>query len=356
VIRTCICVATTAALLVVSALADNTPDPTMKFRHGLVIHGGAGTILRSDLTPELEAEYRVALQAALDAGYSILDSGGTSLDAVVAAIRVLEDSPLFNAGKGAVLNSDGICELDASIMNGADRSAGAVASVHRIRNPITLARDVMEKSKHVLLAGDGAERFAAEVGHEFVDNDYFQTERRRLQLQRAKEIEAKEESDTALQGQQERVSEFTHPSADPMPERKWGTVGCVALDKQGNIAAGTSTGGMTNKRYGRIGDSPIIGAGNYADNATCAVSGTGHGEYFIRSVAGHDVAARMRYAGKSLAVAAQEAIDALGALGGTGGVIAIDRTGAIATPFNTTGMYRGWRMSDGETHIAIYAE
>lgn len=355
-IRNRLFVAATATVFVVTALAGGSPDPTMNSRHGLVIHGGAGTILRSDLTPELEAEYRAALQSSLDAGYAVLESDGTALDAVVAAIRVLEDSPLFNAGKGAVLNADGVCELDASIMNGTDRSAGAVAGVHRIKSPISLARDVMEKSRHVLLAGEGAERFAAGVGHELVDNAYFQTERRRLQLKRAKEIEAKEESDRALQGQQERVSEFTHPSADPMPERNWGTVGCVALDKHGNLAAGTSTGGMTNKRYGRIGDSPIIGAGNYADNATCAVSGTGHGEYFIRSVAGHDIASRMRYGGRPLAAAAHDAIDALGKMGGTGGVIAIDRTGSIATPFNTPGMYRGWRMSDGEPHVAIYAE
>ena len=329
----------------------------MNQRFGLVIHGGAGTILRSELSPEMEAEYTSALSAALNAGYDVLESGGTSLDAVVATIRIMEDSPLFNAGHGAVMNAEGICELDASIMNGADRSAGAIAGVHRVRNPITLARDVMEKSRHVMLTGDGAEIFAQQVGHTLVDNSYFQTERRRKQLEKAREIEAQEDSDRAKQGQQERAfSEFEHKKTDEMPGRKWGTVGCVALDQHGNLAAGTSTGGMTNKRFGRIGDSPIIGAGNYADNATCAVSATGHGEYFIRAVAGYDVAARMRYAGKSVAEAAQATIDEIGALGGTGGVIAIDRKGGIAVPFNTPGMYRGWHLSDGVAEISIYRD
>lgn len=355
-----------AAVLVVLGItpmplfgAENkTPeDAAMNQRYGLVIHGGAGTILRSELSSELEAQYTAALGAALDAGYAILESGGTSLDAVVAAVRIMEDSPLFNAGHGAVMNAEGICELDASIMNGADRSAGAVAGVHRVRNPITLARDVMEKSQHVMLAGDGAETFAVQVGHELVDNSYFHTERRRKQLERAKEIEAREDSDRARQGQQERAfSEFQHKTTDDMPERKWGTVGCVALDSHGNLAAGTSTGGMTNKRFGRIGDSPIIGAGNYADNATCAVSGTGHGEYFIRTVAGYDIAARMKFAGKSLADAADATIAELGSMGGTGGVIAIDAAGNIAAPFNTPGMYRGWRRSDGESAIKIYRD
>jgi len=356
-------IAATALLLGSIVVAQNAgaqlqspDDPAMKPRYGLVIHGGAGTILRSELTPELEAQYAAALGEALDAGYAVLDGGGTSLDAVVAAIRTMEDSPLFNAGFGAVMNAEGLCELDASIMNGADRSAGAVAGVHRVRNPITLARDVMEKSKHVMLAGDGAEIFAQQVGYELVDNSYFQTERRRKQLERAKEIDAREESDRATQGQQERAfSEFSH-GKDEMPERKWGTVGCVALDQHGNLAAGTSTGGMTNKRFGRVGDSPIIGAGNYADNATCAVSATGHGEYFIRTVAAHDVAARMGYAGKSVQEAAQATIDELGSMGGTGGVIAIDRNGEIAVPFNTPGMYRAWRRSDGESRIAIYRD
>ncbi|HUG11906.1 MAG TPA: isoaspartyl peptidase/L-asparaginase [Opitutaceae bacterium] len=329
----------------------------MKPRYGLVIHGGAGTILRSELTPELEAEYTAALSAALDAGYAVLNSGGTALDAVVATIRILEDSPLFNAARGAVMTADGVCELDASIMNGIDRSAGAVAGVRRVRNPIVLARDVMERSKHVMLTGEGAERFAVTVGHELVENSYFQTELRRRQLEQAKEIEARESKESAaLDEKQPAFSEFVHKSTDDTPDRKFGTVGCVALDQHGNLAAGTSTGGMMNKRFGRVGDSPIIGAGTYADNGTCAVSSTGHGEYYIRAVAAHDIASRVRYAGDSLPDAARKTIDELGAIGGTGGVIAIDRTGAITAPFNTPGMYRGWRLSDGETRIAIYAD
>ncbi|HEY5550970.1 MAG TPA: isoaspartyl peptidase/L-asparaginase [Opitutaceae bacterium] len=331
----------------------------MKPHYGLAIHGGAGTILRSGLTPTLEAEYTAALNAALEAGYAVLDSGDTALDAVVTAIRILEDSPLFNAGVGAVMTADGTCELDASIMNGSDRAAGAVAGVRRVRNPIVLARDVMERSPHVMLTGEGAERFAESVGHTLVDNSHFHTELRRRQLDEAKKDEALKKSGGADAGAAGRpFSEFAQVigQGDGAGSGKFGTVGCVALDRHGNLAAGTSTGGMMNKRFGRVGDSPVIGAGTYADNATCAVSATGHGEYFIRSVASHDVAARMRYSGKTLTDAARETIDSIGALGGTGGVIAIDRGGVIAMPFNTEGMYRAWRTATGDTGVAIYRE
>jgi beta-aspartyl-peptidase (threonine type) len=341
------------------ASAEENPQSAMKPRHGLVIHGGAGTILRSNLTPELEAQYTAALTAALDAGYAILDSGGTSLDAVVASIRLLEDSPLFNAGVGAVMTADGNCELDASIMNGADRAAGAVAGVRRVRNPITLARDVMERSAHVMLTGEGAERFAESIGHTLVDNSYFHTERRREQLEDAKKAEAlKKSGGSSARTKEQLFSEFAHVAGDgdATGGGKFGTVGCVALDRHGNLAAGTSTGGMTNKRWGRVGDSPVIGAGTYADNATCAVSATGWGEFFIRASAAHEIASRIRYGNETVDDAAKMTIDAIGQMGGTGGVIAIDRNGAITMPFNTEGMYRAWRTASGDSGIAIYRE
>lgn len=323
---------------------------------GLVIHGGAGVILRQDMSADVERQYREKLAEALAAGYAVLEAGRPALDAVVAAIRVMEDSPLFNAGHGAVLNADGICELDASIMEGRTRAAGAIAGVRRIRNPITLARDVMEKSEHVMLTGEGAERFAAQLGYEFVPNEYFQTERRKRQLQQAREAEAREGATDRVRQEQQKRTGFI-PGDDPLAqERKWGTVGCVALDRDGNLAAGTSTGGMTNKKYGRVGDAPIIGAGTYADNATCALSATGHGEYFIRSVVGHDVAAQMQYAKRSLAEAAAATIAKVGALGGTGGVIAIDAQGNVALPFNTPGMYRGFRLSNGKGAVEIFGD
>ncbi|HEX7118167.1 MAG TPA: isoaspartyl peptidase/L-asparaginase, partial [Longimicrobiales bacterium] len=259
----------------------------------IAIHGGAGTIRRGDMTPEAEKAYRAKLEEALRAGYAVLEDGGTSLDAVVAAITVMEDSPLFNAGKGAVFTNAGTNELDAAIMDGATLRAGAVAGVKTVKNPILLARAVMERSPHVMLAGAGAEAFAAEQGLELVDPEYFFTQHRWDALQRIKAEEAGKP-----------VSEPQGPQAFFPDDRKFGTVGAVALDRHGNLAAGTSTGGMTNKRWGRIGDSPIIGAGTYANNASCAVSATGHGEYFIRNVVAHDICARVEYGGQTLEEAA----------------------------------------------------
>jgi beta-aspartyl-peptidase (threonine type) len=313
---------------------------------GLVIHGGAGVIVRPELTPELEAEYRALLTTTVDTGYAVLEGGGSCLDAVVAAIKVMEDSPLFNAGHGAVMNAEGVCELDASIMDGRTLDAGAVAGLQHIRNPINLARDVLERTPHVMLIGGGAEAFAWQLGYEFVPNQYFQTDRRRRQLALARELEHR--SAGTAQRRPERVTFAT------VDDNKYGTVGCAALDRAGNLAAGTSTGGMTNKQYGRVGDSPIIGAGTYAKNATCALSATGHGEYFIRSVFGHNVSALMEYKGLSLHDAASEAVRQMAELGGTGGLVAIDRHGNIAMPFNTPGMYRGSCVAGGTTKVAVF--
>lgn len=327
-----------------SARAAEPSAPASVF--GLVLHGGAGVIDRRNLTPEKEAELRAALTAAREAGYAVLQRGGAALDAVIATITVLEDSPLFNAGKGAVLNHDGICELDASIMDGRSQAAGAIAGVRRIRNPITLARAVMEKSPHVLLSGEGAEKFAAQQGFTFVPNEYFQTEPRRRQWEQALQREA---------GSKTSFIEFPD-SAQVDRTGRYGTVGCVALDQAGNLAAGTSTGGMTNKKFGRIGDAPIIGAGTYAHNATCAVSATGWGEFFIRVGVARDIAAQVEYRGTPLAEAAAATLAKVGALGGDGGVICLDRQGRIALPFNSQGMYRAYRLSDGRTAVALYAE
>jgi beta-aspartyl-peptidase (threonine type) len=330
---------------------------------GLLIHGGAGVLLRSEVSPALDQACRSALTEALAAGYAQLESGRPALDAVVAAVRVLEDSPLFNAAHGAVLTADGLCELDAAIMDGRTRAAGAVAGVKHIRNPIALAYDVMTRSEHVMLAGEGAERFAERIGYALVDNDYFQTERRRQQLRRAKEIEGGPADPLkAAQAQPERVGFVTvddhddGPQGCPAEERKWGTVGCVALDRHGHLAAGTSTGGMTNKKVGRVGDSPIIGAGTYADDATCAVSATGHGEFFIRSVVGHDIAAQLAYAHRPLAAAAATTLAKVGALGGTGGLIALDAQGNFTLPFNTPGMFRGVHLSGGPHAVMLYGD
>lgn len=303
----------------------------------LVIHGGAG-VIRKDLTADKEKLVRADLEAALSAGYATLKNGGSSLDAVTKAIVMLEDSPRFNAGKGAVFTHDGVNELDAAIMDGPTLRAGAVASVHRVKNPILLARAVMEKSPHVMLTGDGAEAFAKTAGIELVDPSYFRTEERWEQLQQALKAEARKQTSTLG------------------PAIHYGTVGAVALDQKGRLAAATSTGGMTNKRWGRIGDSPIIGAGTYA-NAHCAVSATGWGEYYIRATAAHDICARVEYAGKPVAEAAKTVVmDAIPKLGGDGGVIALDAQGNFATPFNTDGMYRGWVDRDGRMHVAILAE
>lgn len=342
-----------------SALFGAPPSPSMKKPFGLVIHGGAGVVLRENISPELEADYRAKLTEARDAGYKILEQGGSAMDAVIAAVTIMEDSPLFNAGKGAVLNADGICELDASVMDGETQAAGAVASVRRIQNPITLARAVMEKSEHVMLAGEGAEKFAQERGFAFVENAYFQTPRRRSDLERAKQLE------TAKSASGKKSATLTSPAAggtfsaeDEAFDRqsRYGTVGCAALDQHGNLAAGTSTGGRTNKKYGRIGDAPIIGAGTYANNATCAVSATGWGEFFIRTAVAHDISAQMEYRGTPLADAAQATLAKVAKLGGDGGVVCIDKDGNIALPFNTAGMYRGYRVSSGLSGIKLFKE
>lgn len=313
--------------------------------HGLVIHGGAGVIERTSMSPEREAEYRARLTGALNAGYAVLDRGGAALEAVTAAINIMEDSPLFNAGKGAVFNADAICELDASIMDGRTQAAGAVAGVHHIRNPINLARDVMLKSPHVMMAGAGAEKFAQSLGYELVPNEYFQTDWRREQLKKAQAREKDGKERTAAVP----VDYFTRTL-------RWGTVGCVALDQAGNLAAGTSTGGMTNKKFGRVGDAPIIGAGTYAHNATCAVSATGWGEYFIRVGVARDIAAQMEYKGTPLREAAAATIAKVGKLGGDGGVIALDAEGNIAMEFNSPGMYRAAKLSHRPAFVAIYGD
>lgn len=303
----------------------------------LAIHGGAGTIRPADLTASQEEAIHAALAQSLHAGHARLKAGDSAEEAVIAAIVVLEDSPHFNAGHGAVFNAQGVHELDASIMRGVDRNAGAATGVRHVRNPILLAARVMTESPHVLLAGQGAEEFALQQQLELVPNDYYSTPRRRAQLDRAQ---------ASLQGTDSEL---------PVALRM-GTVGAVALDQHGNIAAGTSTGGMTNKQFGRIGDSPVIGAGTYADNATCAVSATGHGEYFMRAVVAHDIAAQMAYANKPLRQAAETVVmDKLAEFGGSGGVIAIDAKGNIALVHNTPGMYRGSIDTGGQLQTAIYA-
>jgi beta-aspartyl-peptidase (threonine type) len=301
-------------------------------KYALAIHGGAGTMQPEQMTPDVERAVRAGLQRSMDAGQTILRSGGSSLDAVMAAVRVLEDDPLFNAGRGAVFTSEETHEMDAALMDGRTLRAGAVGGVSRIRNPIDLARGVMEKSPHVMLAGQGAETFARELGLEIVNDKYFDTEQRWQALERVRAARAEPLSD-----------------AD-----RHGTVGAVALDQSGNLAAATSTGGNTNKRPGRIGDSPIIGAGTYANNKTCAVSATGDGEFFLRAVAAHDVSALMEYCGMNLGEAARIVIEKVAALGGTGGLIAVDREGNIASPFNTIGMYRGSIDVDGQSFVGIY--
>ncbi len=307
---------------------------------GLVLHGGVGVIERKDLSAAQEAEYRAKLTEARDAGYAILERGGSALDAVGAVVVILEDSPLFNAGKGAVFTADGTCELDASIMDGRTQAAGAVAGLKHIKNPITLARAVMEKSEHVILTGEGAERFAQQQGFALVPNEYFQTEHRRRQLEEAKKAAATKKT-AALETHADRIA-------------RYGTVGCVALDRAGHLAAGTSTGGMTNKKFGRIGDAPIIGAGTYANDATCAISATGWGEFFIRVGVARDIAAQLEYRGTPLTVAAAATIAKVGQLGGDGGVVGIDKDGNIALPFNTAGMYRAHRLSTGASGVAIF--
>jgi len=313
------------------ALAADGDEPMIS----IAIHGGAGVIDRASMSDDAERAYRADLERALDAGYGVLEKGGSSLDATIAAVRILEDSPYFNAGHGSVFSHAGINELDAAIMDGATRKAGAVAGVRHIRNPIELARMVMDRTSHVLLSGDGAEEFALEQGVSLVPGSYFYTERRWKQLEEA-------QRENRLASNEEDIGYF-------------GTVGAVARDKNGDLAAATSTGGMTNKRWGRIGDSPLIGAGTYADNATCAVSATGSGEFFIRAVVAHEICARVRLSKVSAAEAARDVIHGqLKDIGGDGGVIVVDRNGELSLEFNTEGMFRGARDSRGRREVAIY--
>ena len=310
-----------------SASGQSTRASVEKQEWAIVIHGGAGGITKENITPEMDKEYRAALLFALNTGKKVLSEGGSALDAVEKTIRTMEDNPLFNAGKGAVFTHDGRNELDAAIMDGSNLAAGAVAGVTDIKNPITAARRVMTNSPHVLLTGAGASQFAKEQGLEIVDPSYFYTERRFNELQ---EILKKEKN---------------------------GTVGCCALDKSGNLAAGTSTGGMANKKYNRVGDSPIIGAGTYANNNTCAVSGTGHGEYFIRWTVAHDISALMEYKGLTLKEASELVVNVkLVKAGGSGGVISVDKSGNVSMPFNSTGMFRGFATADGKEGIFIYKD
>lgn len=297
-------------------------------KYGIVIHGGAGNILPTHFTKEQETLYHQKMQEALKTGYDILEKGGSAVDAVVAAIKILEDSPLFNAGKGSVYNSKGQIEMDASIMEGKELKAGAVAGIQRIKNPIESAKLVMEQTPHVLIIGKGAENLWLAKGNELVDTSYFYDEKRWKQWKE----------------NQKKKKQIKH-----------GTVGAVALDKNGNLAAGTSTGGMMDKMPGRVGDSPIIGAGTYANNQTCAISCTGHGEYFIRYAVAHTVHAKMKYQNKTIKEAVHEILfDELLPAGGTGGIIGIDKNGNIVMDFNTTGMYRAWKLSSGEEGTAIF--
>jgi beta-aspartyl-peptidase (threonine type) len=313
----------------------------------LAIHGGAGTILKSLMTEELELEYRNGLRNALEIGWGILQKGGNALEAVEAAVCELENFPLFNAGRGSVFTHDGKNEMDAAIMDGKTLDAGAVAFVKNIKNPIMLARLVMEKTAHILLAGDGANRFAREMELEIADDAYFYTEHRYQQLLKARD-EGVVQLDHTVE-EPELVEGATFPD-----EKKFGTVGAVACDSNGNLAAATSTGGMTNKKYGRIGDTPIIGAGTYAENQTCAVSCTGHGEFFMAGVTAYDVAARMKYKNIDIVKAAEETVEHLTKIGGEGGFIAVDSFGNVAMPFNSEGMYRGFVTSADELTVKIY--
>ncbi len=324
-----------------SATLSHAEDRTMN-PIALAVHGGAGTIERGSMTPEREKEYRAGIEKALHTGATILREGGSALDATEAAVRVMEDDPHFNAGKGAVFTSAGTNEMDAAIMDGKTLGAGAVAGLQHVRNPIVLARTVMEKSKHVFMIGAGAEEFAEQNGIILVDSKYFFTRERWDAL---KKLQAAPKPGSSG-GKQFIVSDTEHH----------GTVGAVALDRNGNLAAATSTGGDTNKLPGRVGDSPVIGAGTYADNGSCAVSCTGDGEYFIRAAVAHEVSALMFAGGMGLREASEEALAKAKRLGGTGGLIAVDRKGNVALPFNTSGMYRGYLAPDGKLVIDIYRE
>lgn len=322
-----------------SALSEESPL-------AIAIHGGAGTIDKAKFSPEQEKAYRAKLSEAVEAGYSVLEKGGESLDAVTAAITVLEKSEFFNAGRGAVYTYDGGHELDASIMDGRNRQAGAVAGVKHVESPIKLARLVMDNSVHVMLSGQGAEEFAKEQGIELIENNIFDTKHRYDAL-----LKAKDKLDKA-----KATTKSYQAAHNALPDNfKMGTVGAVALDKSGNLAAGTSTGGMTAKRYGRVGDAPVIGAGTFAENESCAVSATGHGEYFIRYNVASDICARVKYQGSTIAQAGDEVINkVLKPIGGTGGVIIIDTQGNISLPFNTSGMYRASKSNTQATYVGIF--
>ena len=335
-------------LLIISCESNSTKKETLEISKensfAIVIHGGAGGIKREFFTEEQQEAYSQKLEEALNAGFAVLENNGTSLDAVEAAINIMEDSPLFNAGKGAVYNSDGNQEMDAAIMDGKTLNAGAVAGVNHIKNPILAARMVMDSSSHVLLSGKGAEIMAEKYGIEMVDSSYFFTEKRMNQL---KKIQGKEKTTldhTAFLIKNELID-----------DHKFGTVGAVAIDKNGNIAAGTSTGGMTNKKYGRIGDVPLIGAGTYANNLTCGISATGTGEYFIRTVASKEVSNLIQYKNLPPKEALHEVLfNQIGPLGGEGGMILIDKNGDVYWDFNSTGMFRGFKKSNGETLIEMF--
>ena len=335
-----------AAIIATSTLSFTGVSHAGETPFAIAIHGGAGTIEKSRFTPEQEKQYRAKLTEAVETGYKVLAKGGESLDAITAAINVLENSPYFNAGRGAVYTYDGAHELDASIMDGRDRQAGAVAGVKHIENPINLARLVMEESVHVMLSGQGAEEFAKEQGVPLIENNLFDTENRYKSL-----LKAKEKLDKA-----KATSKDYQAAHIALPANyKMGTVGAVALDQNGNLAAGTSTGGMTAKRFGRIGDAPVIGAGTFAENESCAVSATGHGEYFIRYNVAADICARVKYQNKSISVAGDEVINGvLKPIGGTGGVIIVDAKGNISLPFNTSGMYRASKSNTQATYVGIF--
>ena len=323
-------------------------EKVMNTDFAIVIHGGAGTILKKNMTDELEKQYRAKLDEALSAGYKVLNEGGTANEAVVEAIKVMEDSPLFNAGKGSVFTNSERNEMDASMMDGSNLNAGAVAGVDEIKNPITAAQLVMDKSPHVMLVGYGANDYARENGLAMEDSSYFFNQRRFDQLQKIKSTEKIQLDHSDEKG------DLIDPD---VKDSKFGTVGAVALDKHGNISAGTSTGGMTNKRFNRVGDSPIIGAGTYANNETCGVSCTGLGEYFIRAVVAYDVSALMEYKGLSLEDAANYVVnEKLVEFGGSGGLIGLDKKANIVMPFNTKGMYRAYQKSSGEKEVLIYQD
>lgn len=328
--------------LLLLSLKMFSQNPTQKTV--LAIHGGAGTILKKNMSPEKEKAYHEKLKEALQTGYEILKKGGSSLDAVEAAVVVMENSPLFNAGKGSVFNADGKNEMDAAIMDGSNLKAGTIAGVHVIKNPVKAARAVMEKSQHVMMIGDGAEKFAKENGIEIVEPSYFFDEYRYQQY-----LKAKEKDKIKL--------DHSDSSKTKTKTDKHGTVGAVALDNNGNLAAATSTGGMTNKKYGRVGDAPIIGAGTYANNNTCAVSCTGHGEFFIRAVVAYDISSLVELKGLSLKQASETVImEKMVKMGGEGGAISLDKNGNCSMPFNTEGMYRGYITTDGKIYTGIYKE